>query len=284
MRLVVVSGYSGAGKSTALNVLEDAGYYCIDNLPLTLLREFVQQGLSSGGPVENLAVGIDARNLSNDLSCFPEIINIIRQQGVECEVLFLDTAENTLQKRFSETRRKHPLSNNEVSLAEAVRQEKKILGAVRENADICIDTSDTNVRELRTIVRERVVSRQKCELSLMLMSFGFKHGAPADVDFIFDVRCLPNPHWVPHLRQLTGQDHDVSVFLAGQSAVVEMLADISSFLERWVPSFEAENRSYMTVAIGCTGGQHRSVYCVDQLYEKLKVRYPQVISRHRELM
>lgn len=283
MKLVVVSGYSGAGKSTALNVLEDAGYHCIDNLPLTLLREFVLQGLESEQPAESLAVGIDARNLSNDFSCFPDMIAAVRQQNVECEVLFLDTAETILQKRFSETRRKHPLSSNEVSLAEAVHQEKKILDAVRACADICIETSNTNVRELRAIVRERVVSREQGELSLMLMSFGFKHGAPADVDFIFDVRCLPNPHWEPHLRQLTGKDQAVAEFLSGQSAVTDMLADISSFLERWMPSFEAENRSYMTVAIGCTGGQHRSVFCVETLHEKLKARYPQIISRHREL-
>ncbi len=284
MKLVVVSGYSGAGKSTALNVLEDADYYCIDNLPLTLLNDLVLQGINSEQKIEHLAVGIDARNLSENLESFPAIIASIRELGVECDILFLDTLEAILQKRFSETRRKHPLSNVDVSLAEAVRQERKILDAVRECADICIDTSKSNVRELRAVVSERLLQRKRGGLSLLLMSFGFKHGAPADVDFIFDVRCLPNPHWEKNLRSLTGKDQPVADYLSGQLLVEEMLADISQFLERWIPRFEAENRSYMTVAIGCTGGQHRSVYCVEQLNQYFQSQYPDLISRHRELM
>lgn len=283
MKLIVVSGYSGSGKSTALNVLEDAGYYCIDNLPLMLLEGFVSQSLGCGHQVEYLAVGIDARNLSDDLEHFPYVLTRVRALGAECEVLFLDTAEQILQKRFSETRRKHPLSGENISLAEAVKQEKVLLGAVRECADICIETSNTNVRELRAVVAERVVQREKGELSLLLMSFGFKHGAPADVDFIFDVRCLPNPHWEHSLRPLTGKDQPVIDYLAAQLEVSQMQRDVADFLQRWIPRFEAENRSYVTVAIGCTGGQHRSVYCVEVLRQQLEQTYPKIISRHREL-
>lgn len=283
MKLIVVSGYSGSGKSTALNVLEDAGYYCIDNLPLMLLKDFVSQSLGHEHPIESLVVGIDVRNLSSGLESFPKLMDDIRALGAECEVLFLDTAAAVLQKRFSETRRKHPLSSANVSLAEAVKQERAMLGAVRECADICIETSNTNVRELRAIVADRVVRRKSGELSLLLMSFGFKYGAPADVDFIFDVRCLPNPHWEQHLRECTGRDQPVIDYLSAQPEVGQMQADISDFLQRWIPRFEAENRSYMTIAIGCTGGQHRSVYCVEGLHRQLKSRYPQILSRHREL-
>ncbi len=283
MKLIVVSGYSGSGKSTALNVLEDAGYYCIDNLPLMLLKDFVSQSLGHEHPVESLVVGIDVRNLSSGLESFPQLMDDIRALGADCEVLFLDTAAAVLQKRFSETRRKHPLSSVDVSLSEAVKQERIMLGAVRECADICIETSNTNVRELRAIVADRVVRRKSGELSLLLMSFGFKYGAPADVDFIFDVRCLPNPHWESHLRESTGQDQSVIDYLSAQPEVGQMQADISDFLQRWIPRFEAENRSYMTIAIGCTGGQHRSVYCVERLHQQLKSHYPQILSRHREL-
>ncbi|MCF6218785.1 MAG: RNase adapter RapZ [Gammaproteobacteria bacterium] len=283
MKLIVVSGYSGSGKSTALHVLEDAGYYCIDNLPLMLLKDFVSQSLGRSHPVENLAVGIDVRNLSSDLQHFPEVVSDVRKLGAECEVLFLDATEPVLQKRFSETRRKHPLSKDNVSLAEAVKQERLMLGAVRECADICIETSNINVRELRAMIAGRVVQRAKGTLSLLLMSFGFKHGAPADVDFIFDVRCLPNPHWESHLRHATGLEKPVMDYLEAQPEVAQMEADIADFLLRWLPRFEAENRSYVTVAIGCTGGQHRSVYCVERLQQQLKQRYPQMISRHREL-
>lgn len=283
MKLIVVSGYSGSGKSTALNVLEDAGYYCIDNLPLMLLKDFVSQNLGREHLVESLVVGIDVRNLSSGLESFPKLMDEIRALGAECEVLFLDTAAAVLQKRFSETRRKHPLSSADVSLAEAVKQERVMLGAVRECADICIETSNTNVRELRAIVADRVVRRKQGELSLLLMSFGFKYGAPADVDFIFDVRCLPNPHWEQHLRECTGRDQPVIDYLSAQPEVGQMQADISDFLQRWIPRFEAENRSYMTIAIGCTGGQHRSVYCVEELHRQLKLHYPQILSRHREL-
>ena len=283
MKLTVVSGYSGSGKSTALNVLEDGGYYCIDNLPLNLLKDFALQGLNSERPVELLAVGIDARNLSNDLSSFPQIIEQIRDCGVVCEVVFLETSVHVLQKRFSETRRKHPLSSKDISLLEAVTLEREILAGVRELADIYLDTSNTNVRELSAIINERVVSRSDAELSLLLMSFGFKHGAPSDVDFIFDVRCLPNPHWEPKLRTLTGKDELVAEYLAEQQSVKQMLSDIEGFLTRWLPHFEAENRSYLTVAIGCTGGQHRSVYLAEALAHDIGQTRDKVTVRHRDI-
>ena len=283
MKLVIVSGLSGSGKSVVLHTLEDLSFYCIDNLPLSLLKEFATQ-LAQGslGQYQRAAVGIDARNLNNDFGTFADLVAQIRAMGLRCEIIFLQADDNTLIKRFSETRRKHPLTKAGTSLAEAIRQERKLLSAVAINADWCIDSSRTNVHQLRDIIRAQMVSETK-SLTLTFLSFGFKHGIPVDADFVFDIRCLPNPHWDPQLRALTGMDREVQEFLDKEISVNEMFNDLTRFLDRWIPAFQADSRTYMTVAIGCTGGQHRSVYLSKRLYDHFTPFDFEVLLRHREL-
>ena len=284
MKLIVISGLSGAGKSIAMHVLEDLGYYCVDNLPLRLLPALALE-LDGDGKARNkrFAVAIDARNFGLDLQRFPEMMQEVRRRGAESEVVFLEADDAILIKRFSETRRRHPLTSAELSLPEALRQERELLQPVRETASIRIDTTSTHLHQLRDIIRERVDQRPLKTLSLMVESFGFKHGVPKDADFVFDVRCLPNPHWEPALRSLTGQSEKVADYLAAAPTVPTMLNDIIGFLERWIPAFEADNRAYLTVAIGCTGGQHRSVYVVEQLGEFFRKKRGVVIVRHRDM-
>lgn len=285
MTLLVISGLSGSGKSIALQALEDLDYYCVDNLPLSLLLPFAEQLPGDPSPVnvENVAVGIDARNLVKDLGRFNEILDQIRKLGIKCEVVFLTAADNILIKRFSETRRKHPLTRGDVSLTEAIAAERSLLAPVSSNADLQIDTSSIHVHQLRSLIRERVAKREAAALSLLFTSFGYKHGVPADADFVFDVRCLPNPHWDPKLRPYRGHDSEVAEFLEQQPNVIRMRDDIRGFLERWIPCFEAENRNYMCVAIGCTGGQHRSVYLAESLATYFSQSRDNVMTRHREL-
>ncbi len=283
MKLVIVSGLSGSGKSVVLHTLEDLSFYCIDNLPLSLLKEFASQMAAGAlGEYKRAAVGIDARNLNNDFGSFAELVAQIRTLGLQCEIIFLQADDNTLIKRFSETRRKHPLTKAGTSLAEAIKQERKLLSAVAINADWCIDSSRTNIHQLRDIIRAQMVNESKA-LTLTFLSFGFKHGIPVDADFVFDIRCLPNPHWDPQLRALTGMDKEIQLFLDKESAVTEMYQDIQRFLERWIPAFQADNRTYMTVAIGCTGGQHRSVYLAKRLNDHFAPFDFEVLLRHREL-
>lgn len=282
MKLVIVSELSGSGKSVVLHTLEDLSFYCIDNLPLGLLKEFASQMASGAlGHYRRAAVGIDARNLNNDFGTFADLVAQIRALGIACEIIFLQADDNTLIKRFSETRRKHPLTRGGISLAEAIEQERKLLAAVASNADWCIDSSRTNIHQLRDMIRAQMLNESKA-LTLTFLSFGFKHGIPVDADFVFDVRCLPNPHWDPQLRALTGMDEGVQQFLERQPLVNEMFNDLQRFLERWIPAFQADNRTYMTVAIGCTGGQHRSVYFAETLAAAFRER-EQVLVRHREL-
>ena len=285
MKLLIVSGLSGSGKTIALQALEDLGFYCVDNLPAALLPAFALQINDSRArhAYEKAAVGIDARNMSDDLRRFPAILEDIRGIGLNVEIIFLEADENTLLMRFSETRRKHPLSSPKVPLVEAMQQERILLQPISACADLHVDTSHTNVHELRDLVRERVVKESQSPLSLSFLSFGYKHGIPADADFVFDLRCLPNPHWVPRLRALTGADAEVKAFLDEQALTGEMFDQICGFLEKWLPAFAAENRSYLTVAIGCTGGQHRSVYMVERLADYFRQRYDNVLVRHREL-
>ena len=283
MKLVIVSGLSGSGKSVVLHTLEDLSFYCIDNLPLSLLKEFATQMAQGAlGEYQRAAVGIDARNLNNDFGSFADLMMQIRALGLACEIIFLQADDNTLIKRFSETRRKHPLTKAGTSLAEAIKQERKLLGGVSINADWCIDSSRTNIHQLRDIIRAQMVSDSKT-LTLTFLSFGFKHGIPVDADFVFDVRCLPNPHWDPQLRALTGMSREVQLFLDKEPDVNEMYQDIQRFLERWIPAFQADNRTYMTVAIGCTGGQHRSVYLAKRLHDHFSSFNFDVLLRHREL-
>ena len=284
MKLVIVSGLSGSGKSVALHTLEDLDYYCIDNLPVGLLEAFVQQLLDNPQPdQENVAVGVDARSQSADLQHFPDILKRLRARGVRVEILYLQADDETLLKRFSETRRKHPLSRGNVTLADAIRRERSLLQPISANASLHIDTTHTNVHQLRDLVQERVGAKTDGSLSLLFKSFGFKHGIPEDADFVFDVRCLPNPHWDARLRPQTGLDAEVVDYLDEQPLVDEMYAEICRFLDTWIPRFESENRSYLTVALGCTGGQHRSVYLAERLGRHFKERYPSVLVRHREL-
>jgi UPF0042 nucleotide-binding protein len=284
MKLIIVSGLSGSGKSVALHTLEDLDYYCIDNLPVGLLEPFAQQLLNNPLPgQDNAAVGIDARNQSDDLLNFPQTLKRLRDQGVHSEILYLQAEDETLLKRFSETRRKHPLSKSKLSLTDAIQQERTLLQPISANASLHIDTTHTNVHQLRDLVLERVGAKSDGNLSLLFKSFGFKNGAPKDADFVFDVRCLPNPHWDTRLRPQTGLDADVADYLNSQPLVDEMYATLRSFLETWIPRFQAENRSYLTVALGCTGGKHRSVYLAQRLSEYFKPLYPSVLVRHRDL-
>ncbi len=285
MKLLVLSGLSGSGKSIALQALEDLGFYCVDNLPVGLLPGFVAQmgRMADAQVTKNIAVGIDARNMVDDLQNFRLILDDIKAQGITCEVVFIVAHDDALIKRFSETRRKHPLSSAEMPLIEAITAERHLLVPIEDCADLLIDTSSTNVHQLRDQIRDRVGNNANLALSLQFLSFGFKHGRPNDADFVFDVRCLPNPHWDPKLRLLTGRDDDVIEFLQHQTLVNDMYDDIARFVERWVPCFEAENRSYLTVAIGCTGGQHRSVYLTERLGAHFKQIREGVLIRHREL-
>lgn len=284
MRLVVVSGLSGSGKSIALQALEDVGFYCIDNLPIGLLPAFVAQLTESPrNTYGEAAVGIDVRNLGNDFNQFQSIIAEIQQSGLVCDIFFLDTETDTLLKRFNETRRRHPLTKSSIPLIEAIRLERDLLRPMVEAATWRIDTTQTTIHQLREMMRERVRGGASQTLSVLLLSFGYKFGIPRDADYVFDVRCLPNPHWDPALRSKTGRDSEVMQFLEQQPAVEQMRGWLQRFLSEWLPAFESENRSYMTVAIGCTGGQHRSVYLVESLAEALRQTRKNVLVRHREL-
>jgi UPF0042 nucleotide-binding protein len=284
MRLIVVSGLSGAGKTIALQTLEDLDYYCIDNLPVKLLQPLTQEILARENALfRNTVVGIDVRNFMDELESFPTVLAGLRDSGLTVEILFLQASDNTLLKRYSDTRRKHPLSEDGVSLLEAIREERRLLGAIAAHADLIIDTTHTNVHQLREHVRTRLHDTPLDALSILFESFGYKHGIPAHGDFVFDVRCLPNPHWVAPLRPLTGRDPEVIDFLAKQPEVEAMIADIRRFLETWIPYFEKGNRSYLTVAIGCTGGQHRSVHIAEVLADHFRKTRPHVMTRHREL-
>lgn len=283
MKLIVISGLSGAGKSIALNVLEDLGYYCVDNLPLGLLEAFASELAAASPPPERVAAVIDARNLSVTFDRLPAIKAAIEKQGVDCQVVFLEADDNAITKRFSETRRKHPLTAANVALLEAIRRERTLLEPFRDLADTCIDTSRTQYHELRELISERVDRRPPETMSLQFMSFGYKHGIPLDADFVFDVRALPNPYWESELRQLNGRNAKVAAFLDAQPAVGEMLKSLRSFLSQWIPAFEKDNRAYLTVAVGCTGGNHRSVYVVERLAETFLGESSRVLVRHRDI-
>lgn len=285
MRMIIVSGLSGSGKSIALETLEDLGYYCVDNLPLSLLQPFAQELLSreSRQELQNTAVGIDARNFSDEIERFSDILSQLYALGLEVEVVFLQADDDILFKRFSETRRKHPLTRAGVPLAEAVQHERQLLASIAVHATLVIDTGHLTIYDLRAIVRQRIHRVSYDAISILFESFGFKNGVPADADFVFDVRCLPNPHWEPTLRSLTGLDAAVAEFLQQHESVQCMFTDIRRFMESWIGNFEASERSYITIAIGCTGGQHRSVYLAAQLATHFASVRRDVTVRHREL-
>jgi len=279
-RIIVVSGLSGAGKSVALQSLEDIGYYCIDNMPLSLLPEFARQ-LEAGSQHNRAAVSIDSRNL--------DFLNMMRESGKEAEALsrideliYVESSPDTLLRRYSETRRKHPLSDLSTNLSQSIDREVELLAGLRARADHVVDTSGLTPHELREKIRQ-IVGRSKQGVMLSIESFGFKHGPPRHADYIFDVRCLPNPYWDESLRHLTGVDAPIIEFLESRTQVGQMCDDIYAFIEKWLPAFEADNRSYLTLAIGCTGGRHRSVYTANRLAARFKQQRANVQVQHRDL-
>lgn len=283
-RLIIVSGLSGAGKTVVLNSLEDLSFYTIDNLPISLLSELISQFSKDDTDLPGLiAIGIDARNKKKYLDQLPEKIKSFLNKRVKIELIYIDANDEILTKRFSETRRKHPLSSDQMSLLDAIHKEREITLEISQVSDLHIDTSFMQLKELRDIVCERIARRKKSILSLQLISFGYKNGIPKDSDFIFDLRCLPNPYWEKFLRQYSGKDEPVIEFLLKQKSVTQMLSDLEIFFERWLPRFEMDNRSYLTIGFGCTGGHHRSVFIVEQLAKKFMREQRQVIIRHRDL-
>lgn len=284
MKLIIVSGMSGSGKTVALHTLEDSGYYCIDNLPVMMLPQLVSKlANAEPGLYELVAVAIDARSGIETLNHFESMLAEVKSQPVEVETLFLTCDASRLIKRFSETRRRHPLSRDGLPLTDAIELEKQWLNSVQNCADLSIDTSDLNVHELRQQIRRQWSADKSADMSILVQSFGFKYGTPSDTDFIFDSRCLPNPHWEESLRHQDGRSEEVADYLRRYSSVTEMQQDILEFLLKWVPRFQQENRSYMTISIGCTGGQHRSVYLAESIAAELKQQDIAVSLRHREI-
>lgn len=279
MKIVLISGLSGSGKSVALKLLEDSGFYCVDNMPLELLPDLVRHHIAEQR-VDKLGVSVDIRSRIR-IDEVARKIAWLKRQGHDVEILFLEASEAVLLRRFSETRRAHPLADGKLTLQEALALEKHWLFPLREMA-FCLDTSAMNAQQLRHAVRHWL-GMERDGLTVVLESFGFKHGLPANADFVFDMRSLPNPYYDEALRPLTGLDEPVQSYLAAQADVVEMIEDISHFAVHWLPKMETESRSYVTIAIGCTGGQHRSVYIVEKLAERLRGQYPSLVVRHLQL-
>ena len=283
-RLTVVSGLSGSGKSVALRTLEDLGCYCVDNLPSDLLPDFVRSVLDGPDPPQRLAVGIDVRNRREDLGHLPQALADVGTMGIDHQLVFLDTRDDSLLKRYADTRRRHPLSRQGLPLADAIAEERRLLKPLVMLADRVLDTSDLNVHQLRRLIVAELATDDSPGLSILLESFAYRRGVPADADFVFDARCLPNPHWNPSLRPLSGRDAPVREYLDAQDTVRDYFADIARFMDVWLPRFENDSRSYMTIAFGCTGGRHRSVYLTEKLAEHLRnAGRAQVVGFHREL-
>jgi UPF0042 nucleotide-binding protein len=284
MVLVVVTGLSGSGKTVALHALEDLGFYCIDNLPVSLLPAMASELLEKGGEMfQRTAVGINARNPGTDLESLHQLLHQLSDSGIHCQWLFLDAKSDILIQRFTETRRTHPFAAHSVPLVQAIDQERRLLAPCLDKADLHIDTTHTNVHQLRDIIRARIHAADGPGMSLLFQSFGFKHGLPRDVDFVFDVRCMPNPYWHPDLRPLTGRDPAVREFLEQEERVSRMLEDIKDFVEAWIPCFREDGRSFLTVGVGCTGGQHRSVYFAERLADWFRENGSRTTAHHREL-
>jgi UPF0042 nucleotide-binding protein len=284
MKLIIVSGRSGSGKTTCLHLLEDLEYYCVDNIPASLLPSLAKRLADERPYLARVAVSIDARNISADLLRFPQIYDALQAQSIDSQIIFLDADDNIIIKRFSETRRKHPLTNQQMGLMEAVAHEKKLLEPIAGIADLTINTSGFSIHQLRDMIRSRVAGSDGNGLALQFQSFGFKFGVPVDADMVYDARCLPNPHWIEPLRPLSGLDQPVIDYLSGQTEVLDMCADIADYLTRWLPRFESNNRRYITVAIGCTGGQHRSVFLCEKLGRHFEGCGYNVQVRHKELV
>ena len=298
MKLIIISGRSGSGKSTAVQVLEDIGFYCIDNLPAALLHEtvnYLQQLKLSGdetldstqpnGAKDKIALCIDARNPVEHLEQLPSIIEGINhdKRPIEVDFIYLDASDEVLIQRYSATRRRHPMANQAKGLKSAIEYENKVLAPVADLASMRIDTTHMSLYELRDVIKIRVAQRSEQNLSLQFISFGFKHGVPLDSDMVYDLRILPNPYWDPQLRSYNGTEQPVIDFLSGQQLVTDMVSDITHYVEKWLPHFKSNNRSYVTIALGCTGGQHRSVYIAEQLTSHFRPLMDNVSIYHREI-
>lgn len=283
MRVVVVSGTSGAGKSSALNQLEDLGYYCVDNLPIALvsflIEHFAQQSSTTH---QGLAICIDIRTESAGVTDFRDYLKTLRE-GLDLQLIFFDATDQALSKRFNETRRRHPLSKEGLPLSDAIRAERKLLEPLASAADLIIDTSEMSPYQQRELVTQRVGAAQNDSLSIQVLSFGFKKGAPVDADIVLDMRMLANPHWEPELRASTGQAPEVIAFLEAREQTHEVATDLIVMLSRWVPMYQASQRAYLSIAIGCTGGKHRSVYMTERVGKALAKKYPAVTVLHRDM-
>jgi UPF0042 nucleotide-binding protein len=284
MSWILISGLSGAGKSVAAHALEDMGYYCTDNIPLSLLPRYLQT-LRAEEPerVNYVAVVFDARSTAGGLEKISGVLDHLRAEGADPRIIYLEAEDEVLINRFKETRRKHPLSTEKRALSEAISKERVLLSPVRRLATVVLDTSATHIYQLRDMIREHVAPTSRQQFSVLLQSFGYKRGIPQDADVVFDARCLPNPYWKEELRSLTGKDEAVRQFLDAQPVAEKMLTSLRTFLEEWLPAFEENNRAYLSIAVGCTGGRHRSVYLVEMLARQLNATRGGVMVRHREL-
>jgi RNase adapter protein RapZ len=283
IQLIVLTGMSGGGKTVALRALEDLEFYCVDNLPSALLPQLVNAVINERrGKRRRIAVGVDVRNRGTDFAHMPAVLSELAAAGVQVHLIFLDCRDEVLIKRYSETRRRHPLATRGLSLADAIAEERRLLRPLMAIAEKVIDSSELNVHQLRRLVATGYAQATE-GLTLMFQSFAFRRGLPLDADFVFDARCLPNPHWHPHLRPLSGKDAPVREFLDKESLVGEYYADTVRWLDTWLPRFEQDDRSYMTISIGCTGGRHRSVYLVEKLAAYYRDRREGVLTFHREL-
>jgi len=284
VHIIVISGLSGAGKSIALHMLEDLGYYCIDNMPAALLKPFVSHTVRSAeASYQRTAIGLDARNTPQEVATVPALLDELKRSGIHCEVVYLQATDDELLRRYAETRRKHPLSIEQRALPEAIQLERELLAPIAHAADRIIDTSRMGLHDLRHLVHRTVGHEADGALMITFVSFGFKRGIPGDADFVFDVRTLPNPYWEPALRHLSGRDPAVIEFLKRHAAVQGLIDDIESFVTRRIADYRATSRGYLTIAVGCTGGRHRSVYVVEQLLTRFTSRFPQAIARHNGL-
>lgn len=283
-KLIIVSGMSGSGKSIALHTFEDLDFYCVDNLPAELLPEFVRSATGKNDLPPKLAVGIDVRSRNTDLSTLPSLLSKAGELGLDPKLVFFDASDDVLIKRYAETRRRHPLSHLGLTLHDAIALERRMLKPLRALADISIDTSETNVHQMRRrVIAELDLSAER-PVSLLFESFAYRRGVPADADFVFDARCLPNPHWDARLRPLSGRDQGVREYLDAQPEVGEYVAQVTTFLDTWMPRIQADTRSYITVAFGCTGGKHRSVYLAETLAAHARDKgWREVATYHREL-
>jgi UPF0042 nucleotide-binding protein len=279
MNLIIVSGRSGSGKSIALRALEDLGYYCVDNIPVNLLPTLTHAVINE---YEDVAISIDVRNIPKQSNELNDIL-VYLPDSWNISVIYLDSSTDILLKRYSETRRLHPLTKNNQSLENAIIAEQELLQPLREKSDLYIDTDKLTVHELAEIIRERILGKKSSRLVVVFESFGFKYGIPKDADYVFDARFLPNPHWEPELKHFTGLDQPIEIFLGSQPIVSKFIWQIQNLIATWLPHLERNNRSYVSVAIGCTGGKHRSVYVAEQLAKNIQESHPDVQIRHREM-